>query len=140
MKSGVAGTIPTDLGDAFGSVVHPGSTGCCTIARPSDEQAVTTAQSGTRRPGRHERRRGYTIGMKTAISLPDAVFHAAERQAKRAQKSRSQLYAEALAEYLDRHAPDEVTAAMNQVVDQLDATPDAFVRAAAQSVLARVEW
>jgi predicted transcriptional regulator len=78
--------------------------------------------------------------MKTAISLPDAVFHAAERQAKRARKSRSQLYAEALAEYLDRHAPDEVTAAMNQVVDQLDATPDAFVRAAAQSVLARVEW
>ncbi len=78
--------------------------------------------------------------MKTAISLPDAVFHAAERQAKRAQKSRSQLYAEALAEYLDRHAPDEVTEAMNQVVDQLSDAPDPFVRAAAQSVLARVEW
>jgi len=45
MKSGVAGTIPTDSGDAFGSGVHLGSTGCCTIARPSDEQAVTTAQS-----------------------------------------------------------------------------------------------
>ena len=82
----------------------------------------------------------YTRGMKTAISLPDAVFHAAERQAKRAQKSRSQLYAEALAEYLDRHAPDEVTEAMNQVVDQLSDAPDPFVRAAAQSVLARVEW
>lgn len=86
------------------------------------------------------RESGYTLGMKTAISLPDAVFYAAERQAKRAQKSRSQLYAEALAEYLDRHAPDEVTEAMNQVVDQLEPTPDPFVRAAAQSVLARVEW
>ena len=52
-------------------------------------------------------------GMKTATSLPDAVFEAAERQAKRAQNSRSQLYAEALAEYLSRHAPEEVTEAMN---------------------------
>jgi metal-responsive CopG/Arc/MetJ family transcriptional regulator len=78
--------------------------------------------------------------MKTAISLPDAVFHAAERQAKRARKSRSQLYADALAEYLSRHAPEEVTAAMNQVVDQLDESPDPFVLATAQSVLLRVEW
>ena len=73
---------------------------------------------------------GYTTGMKTAISLPDVVFHAAERQAKRARKSRSQLYAEAIAEYLSRHAPDEVTDAMNRVVDQLDDAPDPFVMAA----------
>jgi len=78
--------------------------------------------------------------MKTAISLPDAVFRAAERQAKRAQKSRSQLYAEALVEYLNRHAPDEVTEAMNRVVDQQEPAPDAFVLAAAHSVLKRVEW
>lgn len=83
---------------------------------------------------------GYTDGMKTAISLPDAVFHAAERQAKRARKSRSQLYSEALSEYLSRHSPEEVTEAMNQVVDQLDEAPDVFVMAAAQSVLARLEW
>ena len=83
---------------------------------------------------------GYTTGMKTAISLPDAVFYAAERQAKRAQKSRSQLYADAISEYLNRHSPDEVTEAMNNVVDQLPTTPDAFVLAAAQSVLARTEW
>ena len=82
----------------------------------------------------------YTNGMKTAISLPDAVFHAAERQAKRARKSRSQLYSEALSEYLSRHSPDEVTEAMNVVVDQLDESPDPFVMAAALSVLARVEW
>ena len=78
--------------------------------------------------------------MKTAISLPDAVFHAADRQARRTQKSRSQLYADALAEYLNRHAPDEVTDAINQVVDQLDPATDAFVLASAQSVLARIEW
>ncbi len=78
--------------------------------------------------------------MKTAISLPDAVFRAAERQAKRSRKSRSQLYADALAEYLSRHAPEEVTAAMNRVVDCLDASPDPYVLGAAHSVLQRVEW
>ncbi len=78
--------------------------------------------------------------MKTAISLPDAVFLAAERQAKRVRKSRSQLYAEALAEYLSRHAPEEVTAAMNEVVDRLDEGRDPFVHAAAYAVLQRVEW
>jgi hypothetical protein len=83
---------------------------------------------------------GYTHGMKTAISLPDAVFRAAERQAKRSKKSRSQLYADALAEYLSRHAPEEVTEAMNRVVDQIQESRDPFVLAAARSVLERVEW
>jgi metal-responsive CopG/Arc/MetJ family transcriptional regulator len=78
--------------------------------------------------------------MKTAISLPDALFRAADAQAKRARKSRSQLYADAIAEYLSRHAPDEVTEAMNRVVDQLGDAPDPFVDAAASSVLKRVEW
>ena len=55
-------------------------------------------------------------------------------------KSRSQLYAEALAEYLSRHAPDEVTEAMNQAVDQLPEPSDAFVSAAARRVLERTEW
>jgi metal-responsive CopG/Arc/MetJ family transcriptional regulator len=80
--------------------------------------------------------------MKTAISLPDALFRAAERQAKRAQKSRSQLYAEALAEYLARHAPDEVTEAMNRVVERLGGASEAdpFVRAAGRRVFERTQW
>lgn len=40
---------------------------------------------------------------------PDDLFRAADRQAKRSQKSRRQPYAEALAEYLAHHAPEEVT-------------------------------
>jgi hypothetical protein len=85
-------------------------------------------------------RPGYTFGMKTAVSLPDRLFREAEQHAQRAQKSRSQLYAEALAEYLARHAPDEVTAAMNRVVDQVEPEPDAFAGAAARQVLERTEW
>ena len=78
--------------------------------------------------------------MKIAISVPNHIFRAAEQHARRAQKSRSQLYAEALAEYLARHAPDEVTEAMNRVADQLTAAEDGFGPAAAQRVLARSEW
>jgi predicted transcriptional regulator len=78
--------------------------------------------------------------MKTAVSLPDRIFRAAEQHARRTKKSRSQLYAEAIAEYLARHAPDEVTDAMNHVVDQLDASVDAFATGAARRVLERTEW
>jgi metal-responsive CopG/Arc/MetJ family transcriptional regulator len=79
--------------------------------------------------------------MKTAVSLPDRVYREAEGFAKRTRRSRSQLYAEALSEYLARHAPDEVTEAMNAVVDRLGVdAPDSFVRGAARRVLESTEW
>ena len=78
--------------------------------------------------------------MKTAISVPYEVFHAAERHARRLRKTRSQLYAEALSEYLARHSPDEVTAAMNRVVTEVGQEPDAFVAAASRRILRRSDW
>ena len=41
--------------------------------------------------------------MKTAISLPDALFRAGDALAKRMKLSRSELYARALAEFLAKH-------------------------------------
>ena len=38
--------------------------------------------------------------MKTAISIPDVIFQDAERMAKRKGMSRSELYANAVAEYV----------------------------------------
>ena len=78
--------------------------------------------------------------MKTAVSLPDDVFDEAEHYARRAKMNRSQLYNEALTEYLARHSPDEVTEAMNRVVDQLQETPDRFFTLAAKRTLERVAW
>jgi metal-responsive CopG/Arc/MetJ family transcriptional regulator len=81
------------------------------------------------------------MGMKTAVSIPDPVFEAAERLARTQKTSRSRLYAEALREYLSRHAPDEVTARMDQVVEQLgEISPDPLVRRAARETLTRSEW
>jgi metal-responsive CopG/Arc/MetJ family transcriptional regulator len=78
--------------------------------------------------------------MKTAISLPDRVFREAERFARRVRKTRSRLYAEALAEYLARHAPDDITESMNQVCDRIGAAPDTFNAKAARSLLAKESW
>ena len=78
--------------------------------------------------------------MKTAISIPDDVFKGAERLARRTKKSRSQLFSDAVREYVARHAPDEVTEAMNRVCDEVGDTRDPFVSAAARRILERVEW
>jgi metal-responsive CopG/Arc/MetJ family transcriptional regulator len=78
--------------------------------------------------------------MKTAISIPDEVFENAERLARKLKTSRSQLYSRALAEFVARHAPDEVTDAMNLVVDVIEPDPAKFRRAAARRVIQRVEW
>ena len=41
--------------------------------------------------------------MKTAISIPDPLFERADQLAQKLGKSRSQLYRDALDEYLARH-------------------------------------
>lgn len=41
--------------------------------------------------------------MKVAISVPDAIFDAAEQLAKQRDVPRSQLFSEALNEYIARH-------------------------------------
>jgi hypothetical protein len=59
--------------------------------------------------------RGHTWHVKTAISIPDDVFEAAERLARRLGKSRSELYSTAIASYLDQHRQDGVTERLNEV-------------------------
>ena len=83
---------------------------------------------------------GYTPGMKTAISISDEVFHKAEHFARRQRKSRSQLYTEALAEFLARHDADAITEAMNRALEQVGQRVEPFVREAARRALKRAEW
>ena len=78
--------------------------------------------------------------MKTAISLPKDVFEKAERLALKARKSRSQIYCEALREYVARHSPDDVTDALNRAMEQIGQTENRFVTLASARALAQVEW
>jgi len=83
---------------------------------------------------------GYTFGMKTAISIPNEVFDEAERLAKRLKKSRSQLYSEALREYLARYDSESTTERMNRVCEAAEERTDPWVEAAGRQVLERTEW
>jgi predicted transcriptional regulator len=77
--------------------------------------------------------------MKTAVSVPDDLFDRADRLARSTRRSRSELYSAALREYLGRHAPDEVTEALDRVVSEPN-VPDEFTMEAARRTLAGTEW
>jgi predicted transcriptional regulator len=87
---------------------------------------------------------GYTLGMKTAISISNDLFDGAERLARRTRKSRSRLFSDALREYLARHAPEKVTECMDQALSEICAGggegKDPFVSSASRRTLERSEW
>jgi metal-responsive CopG/Arc/MetJ family transcriptional regulator len=78
--------------------------------------------------------------MKTAISIPDDIFVSAELLARRTRKSRSQLFSDAVREYVARHSVDEVTLAMDRVCDALQEPADEFVSRPTARVLERSDW
>ncbi len=78
--------------------------------------------------------------MKTAISLPDDLFESADELAERLGVSRSELYAEAVAEYLAKHRNEDVTARLNEVyADEASGVGPALRSAQARS-LGPSEW
>ncbi len=79
--------------------------------------------------------------MKTAISIPDTEFEAAERLAKRLRVSRSQLYRRAITDFVARHAETRVTEKLNEVyVEPAESALDvAWQRAQAKSIPTE-EW
>ena len=65
--------------------------------------------------------------MKTAVSIPDEVFREADRTAARLGWSRSQLYAHAVRDFLDRQGEDPVTVAVDAAVAELGSESTADV-------------
>jgi len=79
--------------------------------------------------------------MKTAISIPDELFAAAERVARHLGLSRSQLYRHALAAYLESVDDSAVTAALDHVHGSRETSRLDPVLANLQLVsLSREEW
>ena len=64
---------------------------------------------------RFPQRRALTVGMKTAILIPDKLFRAGERAARQLGVSRSALYQRALAAFLERHNDRLATEALDEV-------------------------
>jgi metal-responsive CopG/Arc/MetJ family transcriptional regulator len=78
--------------------------------------------------------------MRTAVSLPEPLFEAAEKLAKRMKLSRSALYARALEDFVRRNDADDLTAQINRVLADEPQERDPFIDAAAAAMLRRAEW
>jgi hypothetical protein len=78
--------------------------------------------------------------MKTAISVPDPIFEAAEDLAKRLGMSRSQLYTTAVTRYLDTFNDKAVTQALNEVFDDQTETIDPILMKMQMLSLPVEEW
>jgi metal-responsive CopG/Arc/MetJ family transcriptional regulator len=80
--------------------------------------------------------------MKTAISLPDPIFKAADRLARRLGVSRSELYAKAVSEYLERYRQEGITAALNRVYgsNPEESQVEADVLALQEASVPRERW
>lgn len=68
----------------------------------------------------------HTQDMRTAVSIPDRLFQAAERTARRLGIPRSRLYARALEEYLRTCGRRAVTEASNKVYSDCEQPEDAL--------------
>jgi metal-responsive CopG/Arc/MetJ family transcriptional regulator len=64
------------------------------------------------------------MSMKTAISIPDAIFEAAEETAKRLGISRSRLYTQAVERFVSEVQQADVTERLDQIYSEYSATLD----------------
>jgi len=85
---------------------------------------------------------GYTCTMKTAISIPDAIFEEAERLAKTRGWSRSELYSNAVSAYVNSErflgVREKLDAVYGQNVD--DSAVDSFLAKAQARSLPKEKW
>lgn len=86
--------------------------------------------------------RGYTMQVKTAISIPDAIYEDAERLAKVRGWSRSELYANAVSAYVKSErflgVREKLDALYGQNAD--DSAVDPLLAAAQERSLPKDRW
>lgn len=80
--------------------------------------------------------------MKTAISIPDSLFNAAERLAKRLGISRSELFQRAMRTYLQDHKKEGITETLNAIYQSPDGENglDPILEYLQGASIAREEW
>ncbi len=78
--------------------------------------------------------------MKVAIPLADPIFAAAEKLARRLRVSRSQLYAQAIEEYLDKRQDSLVTERLNAVYAAGQEPVDPALAAAQLEAIGHEAW
>jgi len=84
---------------------------------------------------------GYTLGVKIAVSVPDALHERVEKLAARLGLKRSQLYARAVEEFLLTHDEDAVTTALDALASEAGSSgSESSGRAAGQALIDSGDW
>jgi hypothetical protein len=83
---------------------------------------------------------GYTSYVKTAISIPDPVFEAAEALAQRLGLSRSGLYAAAVAEFVEAHRGSGVREVLDTIYSEQGSELDLAWTEAQARALVEEDW
>jgi metal-responsive CopG/Arc/MetJ family transcriptional regulator len=78
--------------------------------------------------------------VKTAVSIPDPTFTAAEGLAGRLGVSRSELYARALREFISAHQGEGITEALDHIYAQNESGIDPRLERLQAESLSREEW
>lgn len=78
--------------------------------------------------------------MKVAVSIPEPIFDAAERLARERRVPRSQVFAEALEEYIAKKDPARVTAKLDEVYGTISSTVDPALASAQYTGLSDEAW
>lgn len=78
--------------------------------------------------------------MKTAISIPNPIFEAAEQLAKELGMSRSELYTTAIAAFVEAHQSEDVTEKLNQLYAEEESTLDPVLGKMQATVLDGEDW
>jgi antitoxin MazE6 len=78
--------------------------------------------------------------MKTAVSLPNETYESAEKLAKRLGKSRSELYADAINDYLSRNSTKLVKESLDKIYSENDSQLDPAIAAMQLETLSKEQW
>jgi metal-responsive CopG/Arc/MetJ family transcriptional regulator len=78
--------------------------------------------------------------MKTAISIPDTIFNAAENAAKRLGMSRSEFYSKAVADYTRNLQDEDITEKLNEVYSEADSSLDPVLSEMQWRSISREDW
>ncbi|MEN8174100.1 MAG: ChpI protein [Chloroflexota bacterium] len=78
--------------------------------------------------------------MKTAISIPDKLFKAADQYAKSHGFSRSHVFAKAIAQFLEQHPSDHITKQLNEIYSGESAKLNETISTMQFNSIEKEEW
>jgi predicted transcriptional regulator len=78
--------------------------------------------------------------MKAAVSIPDPLFKAADKLARRMRVSRSRLYSVAIERFVQAHDDAAITAKLNEVYAQESSSLDPILQSIQSRSVKKDEW